>query len=114
MTADEIYQLVRARLPRISLGTVYRNLKILSQLGIIQKLEVAGGQKRFDAKTRDHYHMRCLDCASIEDAPIKVQIDLDHLLEGLTEYEIIGHRLEFLGFCPNCRRKPGVRKTERG
>ncbi len=113
LTADEIYEMVRARLPRISLGTVYRNLEILSRLGMIQKLEVGGAQKRFDAKTKKHYHLRCLSCGRIDDAPIKVKTTLETSLEGLTEYEIIGHQLEFIGFCIKCRKNPGIR-TQRG
>jgi Fur family ferric uptake transcriptional regulator len=87
LTANEIYEMVRARLPRISLGTVYRNLEILSRLGIIQKLEVGGAQRRFDAKTKNHYHLRCLSCGRIDDAPINIQSTLQGSLEGLTEYD---------------------------
>lgn len=53
-SADEIYEMVRLRLPRISLGTVYRNLEILSELGKIQKLQLSGSLKRFDWNTNKH------------------------------------------------------------
>jgi Fur family ferric uptake transcriptional regulator len=49
-SADEIYEMVRKRLPHISLGTVYRNLEILSETGAIQKLELGCAQKKFDGK----------------------------------------------------------------
>ncbi|MBW2172694.1 MAG: transcriptional repressor, partial [Deltaproteobacteria bacterium] len=71
LTADDVYKMVRARLPRISLGTVYRNLEILSRLGMIHKLELGGMQKRFDGKTQDHYHLRCLRCGRIDDVPME-------------------------------------------
>jgi Fur family ferric uptake transcriptional regulator len=113
LTADEVYEMVRARLPRISLGTVYRNLETLSRLGMIQKLDIAGAQRRFDAITKNHYHLRCLGCGRIDDAPMKLQASLEGSLEGLTEYEIIGHRLEFVGFCLKCRKKPRMRTQRR-
>ena len=47
-SADEIYQMVRRRMPRISLGTVYRNLEVLASMGKIQKLELSGALKRYD------------------------------------------------------------------
>ncbi|PKN21112.1 MAG: transcriptional repressor, partial [Deltaproteobacteria bacterium HGW-Deltaproteobacteria-3] len=57
-TADVLYQMVRKRLPKISLGTVYRNLEIMSECGIIQKLDIGGTQKRFDGAPHIHYHVR--------------------------------------------------------
>jgi Fe2+ or Zn2+ uptake regulation protein len=68
--ADEIYEAVRKRIPRVSLGTVYRNLEILSELGEIQKLELAGSMNRFDWDTNKHYHIRCMECGRVENAPL--------------------------------------------
>lgn len=106
LTADEVYKMVRARLPRISLGTVYRNLEILSRLGMINKLELGGMQKRFDGKTQDHYHLRCLRCGRIEDVPMEPQAVLEESVEALTDYKVLGHRLEFIGLCLTCREQP--------
>ncbi|NNK14655.1 MAG: transcriptional repressor, partial [Desulfofustis sp.] len=61
-TANEVYDMVRKRLPRIGLGTVYRNLELMADNGMILKLEVGGSQKRFDATTDLHYHIRCTGC----------------------------------------------------
>lgn len=101
-SADEIYTLVRKRLPRISLGTVYRNLEVLASLGEIQKLELAGTLKRFDGDPKPHYHMRCLDCDRVEDAPVMPLPNLEAALEGRTSYQVTGHRIEFTGRCPHC------------
>ena len=68
-SADELYERVKKRLPRISLGTVYRNLEMLSREGIIHRLETAGSQKRFDGETGDHQHIRCVRCGRIDDLP---------------------------------------------
>ncbi len=71
-SADELYAMVRRRLPRISLGTVYRNLEILSGLGAIRRIDSGGGLKRFDGNPEEHYHIRCVACDRLVDAPVAV------------------------------------------
>ena len=104
-SADEIYELVRKQLPRISLGTVYRNLELLARMELIQKLELGGTIKRFDWNPNKHYHIRCLVCGQVDDAPIAPLNKLEDELYGATVFSIIGHRLEFEGLCPNCTEK---------
>ena len=104
-SADEIYELVRKQLPRISLGTVYRNLEILSESGEIQKLELGSAQKRFDGVAENHYHIRCIQCDRVDDAPPELEVKISHELKGATAYKIIGHKLEFIGICPDCSNK---------
>ena len=104
-SADELYEMVRKRLPRISLGTIYRNLEILSQVGEIQKLESGGMQKRFDGNASAHYHIRCLECAQIEDLHMDPFANIEAKAAFLNNYKILGHRLEILGLCPNCKDK---------
>ena len=106
-SADEVYEIVRKRLPRISLGTVYRNLEILSESGDIQKLEPGCSLKRFDGNPSEHCHLRCVRCGRIADAPMIPDLEIDLGRVNSTEFEIIGHRLEFLGVCPKCSDKPG-------
>lgn len=109
-TADTLYEQVRKRLPRISLGTVYRNLEILTALGEIQTLELSGSQKRYDGIPQKHYHIRCIHCERVDDAPIAPLNSLEDELYGATVYTIMGHRLEFLGLCPECSRQEEARK----
>ena len=104
-SADEIYEIVRKRLPRISLGTVYRNLEILSESGDIQKLEPACALKRFDGNPSEHCHIRCVSCDRIADAPMRPDLEIDPEQVDSTDFEIIGHRVEFLGVCPICSDK---------
>jgi Fe2+ or Zn2+ uptake regulation protein len=101
-TADALYERVRKQLPRISLGTVYRNLEILTVLEEIQTLDMSGSQKRYDGNPRKHYHIRCMHCGSVDDAPIAPMAQLENELYGATVYTILGHRLEFIGLCPEC------------
>jgi len=104
-TADEVYKMVRRRLPRISLGTVYRNLEILSACGLIQKIGPISSQMRFDGITVNHYHIRCIYCGSVEDAPIDPTENLENAIREKSDYHIIGHKLEFTGICAECRKK---------
>ena len=108
-TADEIYVNVRKKLPHISLGTVYRNLDVLAECGLIKKIEPDFPQMRFDGNTKEHFHITCLRCGRIEDAPIEPMGDslenLENALGNLTKYGIFGHKLEFIGLCSKCREK---------
>lgn len=104
-TANELYDLVKKRLPRIGLGTVYRNLELLAKNGVILKLGVGGTQKRFDATTDHHYHIRCLECGRVDDLAVPVQDDLNQRAAEATNYQILGHHIEFAGYCGECRTK---------
>ncbi len=102
-TAAELYDLVRRRLPRVSLGTVYRNLEVLHQDGMIRKLEFAGAEARFDGTTTEHYHVRCRQCGRIEDIP-ELGPDSGPVQPAqLAGFRIEGHRLEYVGLCPACQ-----------
>jgi Fur family ferric uptake transcriptional regulator len=101
-SADEIYEMVRKRLPRISLGTVYRNLEILSESGEIQKLEPGCSLKRFDGNPSEHCHVHCVRCDRIADLPMVSDLEIDLKRVNSAGFEIIGHRLEFFGLCPQC------------
>ena len=111
-TADEVYAMTRKQLPRISLGTIYRNLEILSACGLIQKMKLATKQKRFDGNAANHYHVRCISCGRVEDVHIKPIEAFEKDLGELSDYRIIGHRLEFIGVCPQCKAdEVGSQKT---
>ena len=102
LTADEVYHRVRKKIPKVSLGTIYRNLEILSEHGFIEKVEVAGHQKMFDGNLKKHYHVRCINCNKLIDVPPdSVNIDTNDL-EGISKFEIVDYRLEILGECLDC------------
>ncbi|MEG2172654.1 MAG: transcriptional repressor [Desulfovibrionaceae bacterium] len=103
-TADEVYGIVRERLPRISLGTVYRNLDFLADSGQILKLEAAGSTKRFDGEIAWHQHVRCIYCGRIGDVmlPRPAPTIDDISVPGFT---ITGARVEYDGICDACAQK---------
>ena len=102
-TADAVYQQVRRRIPNISLGTVYRNLEVLSQAGMIRKLHIGSGQKRYDRKLDKHYHVHCVQCGRISDLPGGPFGDLEEVARGNSDFDIIGYELEFEGLCRQCK-----------
>ena len=104
-TADDMYDMVRRRLPNVSLGTVYRNLEILAESGVVQKIDIGGTKKRFDGNVEVHYHLRCVVCGRVDDVHFDTGVDLEALAAVMTDYSILRHRLEFIGICPNCERK---------
>ena len=104
-TADEVYERVRRTLPRISLGTVYRNLELLAERGLIRRLDGTGSKRRYDGDTDAHYHVRCERCGRVDDVhtpPIQVP---RRAVARASGYRITGHRLELTGLCPTCRDK---------
>ncbi len=105
-SADELYGLVKKRLPRISLGTVYRNLEVLSREGVIARIDTAGSQMRFDAETGDHQHIRCVGCGRIDDVPAGVaRARCGGRVAKETGYRVLGRRVEYIGVCPACGKK---------
>ncbi|MCP4378625.1 MAG: transcriptional repressor [bacterium] len=101
-TADAIYHRVRLKIPNISLGTVYRNLEVLSQSGQIRKLHVGSSQKQFDGALHPHYHVRCIQCGHLSDLPSEPFGDLEATARGNSGFNIVGHELEFEGLCEQC------------
>lgn len=101
-SADAIYEIVKQDVPKISLGTVYRNLETLSELGEIQKVGCGGSVRRFDGNPNNHYHIRCVKCDKIVDACMEVNEKLERDIENKTDFRISGHHVEFIGLCPDC------------
>lgn len=112
-TADELYERIKRKLPRISLATVYRNLEILSEAGLIKKLEISGRQKRFDWDPGEHDHVFCTHCHRVDD--IATSGTHAPALGPMEEkgYRITGCRIEFFGLCPKCRTQR-TQKTKKG
>lgn len=107
-TAYDVYEMVRQRLPHISLGTVYRNLEHLASQGDIRRLDLGTGQRRFDADMDDHTHIRCACCGRVDDVPLNQSSSITTIYEIVhhqTGYDVMGCELDFRGVCPACRKK---------
>ena len=102
-TADVVYHSLRTEFPNISLGTVYRNLTLLADLGEISRLRLGDGVDHFDADTSRHYHFVCSRCHSVSDLDIELPDAFD-MLHGNDRYgnRIEGHVSYFYGTCSCC------------
>jgi len=103
-TADELYTRVRARMPRISLGTVYRNLDFLAGTGEILKLEVGGSIRRFDGDVTPHAHVRCTRCGAVGDVPDGL-LSADCSQVKAPGFTVCSVHVEYEGICDQCAAK---------
>jgi Fe2+ or Zn2+ uptake regulation protein len=109
LTADEIYQLVKRRHPRLSLGTVYRNLRVLIKQSLVRELDFGMAITYFEMAKDSHYHLICRVCGRITDAELTLERELMALAQtapSVRSFQIEEHRLDFIGVCAPCRSKP--------
>ena len=101
-TADIIYMNVRQQNPNISLGTVYRNLTLLADIGEIQRLRVGDGVDHFDADTSPHYHFVCTECGNVIDLEMDNIDRINDIAGAHFDGKIAGHVTHFYGTCGSC------------
>lgn len=103
--ADQLFQMVRRRLPTISFGTVYRNLRTLQELGLLSQVRFGSKSARFDANVGRHQHFVCERCEKIVDIDFDLGLDLD--VPGLKRqgYQVNAAKIQLLGLCPSCRKR---------
>ena len=101
-TADMVYMNVRQQNPNISLGTVYRNLTLLADIGEIQRLRIGDGVDHFDADTSLHYHFVCTKCGCVEDLDMDSIEEINEAASARFDGQIDGHVTYFYGTCGNC------------
>src|SRR5262249_57189867 len=114
-TAEEVHRLVIRRAPRVSLGSVYRNLRLLVDAGLLG--ELPGPRARFDANTWAHHHFTCLHCGRIADveAPVAEPHSraLSKRVQAHTGLTLTHHRIDFFGRCRECRARTRARAGRR-
>lgn len=101
-TADWVYQEARKVMPKISLGTVYRNLRLLVEMGEIMELNYGSSYSRFDGNPENHYHFVCVKCGEVSDIDMTDMPALNSLVEA-QGLDVLYHRLEFYGYCSKCK-----------
>ncbi len=111
--ADWVYSEVKKVLPHVSLGTIYRSLEALEKAGLIASLAV-DFRRHYDANPSEHQHIVCNTCGHIVDVhlPTPLLEGLEHHAASEADFDITGHRVEFYGFCPGCRREGTTRPME--
>ncbi len=104
-TADWIYSQVKSEFPKLSLGTVYRNLRLLKEQGEILELDFGSTFSRFDGVCEDHYHFVCRQCGAVFDVNMPVDDNLNKKAARTTHFNVECHRLVFYGTCKECRKR---------
>lgn len=101
-TAERIYFQAKKKLPKLSLGTVYRNLNNLHQKGAIKKLQFGKTFDHFDADTSPHQHFICKKCGKIFDLFLDLEKDLKAEALKKEKFRIEKVEVAFHGVCLNC------------
>jgi Fur family ferric uptake transcriptional regulator len=105
--AEWVHRQARRHLPRIGLGTVYRNLQRLAAEGLIREIHAGGQAARFDGNTGRHYHIRCVACGRVNDLPLSVDTRIEEEAGRAMNYKVLGHHVEVHGLCPLCHAESG-------
>lgn len=104
-TAEQLYADLKSKYPKISLGTVYRNLALLDSMGEVTKISTNADSDRYDGFVNNHYHLACIKCGGVTDVDMPVNDKLDSMVEELTKADVKTHSLIFYGTCEKCKKK---------
>jgi len=104
-TAEWVYEKLKKEYTDVSLGTVYRNLRILVEDGLAQSLQGGKSLDHFDADTSPHHHITCLQCGRVTDAPVTVNEEVFKMIEQITGYQVLLPQISVSGICPDCQRQ---------
>ena len=113
-TADWVYRRARRRIPAISLGTVYRNLKQLAEAGLVREIHAGGQATRFDGNTGPHHHVRCIGCGLVQDLDMPLDLRRERAAARALDFEVVGHQVEVQGICAECRPLPSHHRRTHG
>ena len=102
-SAETIYKALQPNYPTMSLATVYKTLKTLAELDLIQELNLGEGNFRYDGTVSQHGHIQCVVCGNVEDLHGIDFTHLNKLVEDNTSYQVHHNKLFFYGTCKNCQ-----------
>lgn len=103
-TADQVYAYIHARHPKISRATIYRNLSLLAEQNLIQKVPIPKGADCFDFQPHPHYHVQCEHCGRIFDLSLPYFERLEQQVADKQGFILHKHHILFEGICPDCQK----------
>jgi Fur family peroxide stress response transcriptional regulator len=103
--ADWIYEQVKKEIPNISMGTIYRNLRLLVETGEVKEINIPGIPSRFDSSTSDHHHLLCEKCGRIFDLDESVDCNMEAEIFQKTGFKAEVQYLKFIGLCSDCQKE---------
>jgi len=105
-SVENIYDQLKINFPSTSLATVYKTVTLLKEINEVLELGFPEGSNRYDGnKPFPHPHLICIKCKKIVDSDLTGLVDLTHEISMNTGFEIVDHRIDFFGICPECRKK---------
>ena len=102
-SAEVIYKAIQEDFPTMSLATVYKALKTLVEVGLVQELNVGEGNFRYDGNADSHPHIQCVSCGSVDDL---MNLSFEHLnseVEKNSDYKVLSNQTYFYGLCKDCQ-----------
>ncbi|ANB60060.1 peroxide-responsive transcriptional repressor PerR [Anoxybacteroides amylolyticum] len=102
-TADEIYKALEGKFPNMSVATVYNNLRVFKEVGLVKELTYGDSSSRFDFVTSDHYHIICERCGKIVDFHYPGLDEVETLAAHVTGFKVSHHCMEVYGVCADCQ-----------
>jgi Fur family ferric uptake transcriptional regulator len=109
LSAEDVFLLVKEKSPDIGLATVYRTLELLTELHVVEKMNFGDGVARYDLRNENnrhhHHHLICVQCGSVVEIMDDWLLPLEERLEKEYGFAVVDHRLDFQGYCRNCRDK---------
>lgn len=110
LSAEDVHDILRTEKAEIGLATVYRTLELLSDLGILQKMEFGDGCSRYEVNDTDptrhhHHHLICTKCGKVEEFDEDLLETLEADIERKTGFRTLDHQVKFFGVCKACQEK---------
>ena len=102
-SAETIHKALKEDYPTMSLATVYKTLKVLVEVGLVQEINVGEGNFRYDGITTAHPHIHCINCSKVDDLEGINFDDLNLKVKSNTDYEILSNKIYFYGLCSECK-----------
>ena len=108
LSAEDVHDILREKKSEIGLATVYRSLELLSELGVLQRMEFGDGRSRYEINTTDpsvhhHHHLICMKCGKVMEFEDDLLENLEQDIEEKSGFRIANHEVKFFGYCKECR-----------
>lgn len=104
-SAETIYKALQTDYPTMSLATIYKALKTLTEVNLVDELNVGEGNFRYDSNVDSHPHIQCICCGRVDDVENVSFKDLNNKITEFTDYEVLTNKVYFYGVCKNCKDK---------
>lgn len=102
-SAEIIYKSLQQEYPTMSLATVYKALKTLVEVGLVQEINVGEGNFRYDGNICPHPHIQCINCGKVDDIMDICFSNLNDEIKSYTDYEVVANQVYFYGLCSKCK-----------